>query len=47
MKRMTQYYCRKCNVKMEVFPDVDAFKCLIKCSKCGVEIIADCGEDLG
>ena len=44
---MTQYYCRKCDAKMDVFPDVDAFKCLVKCPKCGVEIIADHKEDIG
>jgi DNA-directed RNA polymerase subunit RPC12/RpoP len=44
---MTQYYCGKCNVKMNVSADVDKFECLIECPKCGAKIIADHREDLG
>jgi ribosomal protein S27AE len=44
---MTQYYCGKCGIKMNVSADVGTFKCLIKYPKCGATTIADHREDLG
>lgn len=42
---MTQYFCRKCNTNMEVTDeDVGAFKQVMKCPRCGMEIIADHGD---
>jgi len=45
---MTKYFCRKCNTQMETTEQlVGTFKHLIRCPKCGTEIIVDHKEDLG